>query len=131
MKDQTIYFPTFLDFRGRVYPIPVYLSYQGSDLARSLLLFKNVGLKIDYNNIIQQIVDKNIKNKLKKLILNDIDYVKLYLANVFGLNKLNRNNRIKWFNENIKEMLYLLNNNYVKVININNGFNSYGTVYRY
>ena len=64
MREQTIYLPTFLDFRGRVYPIPVYLSYQGSDLARSLLLFKNVGLKIDYNNIIQQIVDKNIKNKL-------------------------------------------------------------------
>lgn len=114
MREQTIYLPTFLDFRGRVYPIPVYLSYQGSDLARSLLLFKNVGLKIDYNNIIQQIVDKNIKNKLKKLILNDIDYVKLYLANVFGLNKLNRNNRIKWFNENIKEMLYLLNNDNMK-----------------
>lgn len=40
MKDQTIYFPTFLDFRGRVYPNPNYLSYQSNDLARSLLTFK-------------------------------------------------------------------------------------------
>lgn len=43
MKDQTIYFPAFLDFRVRIYPSPNYLSYQSSDLARSLLLFSEIG----------------------------------------------------------------------------------------
>jgi DNA-directed RNA polymerase len=34
-----IYFPYSLDFRGRVYPISHYLSPQGGDLSRALLLF--------------------------------------------------------------------------------------------
>lgn len=38
--DHVIYFPTFADFRGRIYTYSGYLTYQGSDLARALLLFK-------------------------------------------------------------------------------------------
>jgi DNA-directed RNA polymerase len=38
-NDAAIYFPHQLDFRGRAYPIPVYLHHQGNDLCRGLLKF--------------------------------------------------------------------------------------------
>ena len=38
---KTIYFPHFYDFRGRIYPLSVGLSPQGSDLVKSLLEYKN------------------------------------------------------------------------------------------
>lgn len=40
-RDQTFYLPVYADFRGRIYTLSNYLSYQGNDLARSLLLFDN------------------------------------------------------------------------------------------
>lgn len=36
---KTIYYPQFLDWRGRMYPVPAWLNHQGPDFARSLLLF--------------------------------------------------------------------------------------------
>nr|QWO71450.1 RNA polymerase [Lyophyllum shimeji] len=130
MKDQTIYFPTFLDFRGRIYPTPNYLSYQSNDLARSLLLFESNNQLEDSNNylsILEQILNDDIynkdKNKNKKnYTLSDIDYLKLYLANVYGKNKLTRAGRINWVNKNIEEMINiyeedinLFNSKYVKL----------------
>jgi DNA-directed RNA polymerase len=38
-QDKEFYFPHALDFRGRMYPIPSYLTPQGNDLARGLLTF--------------------------------------------------------------------------------------------
>lgn len=38
--DQTIYFPHSFDFRGRIYPIPVGLSPQGSDAVKALLEYE-------------------------------------------------------------------------------------------
>nr|ADO51620.1 rnapol [Moniliophthora roreri] len=111
MKNNTIYLPTFLDFRGRIYPTPNYLNYQGSDIARSLLLFKNVGNKVNYDSTVNEILESFISKELILNKLNDIDYVKLYLSNVYGLNKLNRRNRIRWFDDNIDDILDLLNNN--------------------
>jgi len=58
----TFYLPTFADFRGRIYPLSQYLSYQGSDIARALLLFDN---------------NESINNQ-------GIDYLKIYLANLGG-----------------------------------------------
>jgi hypothetical protein len=40
-RAQVFYFPVFADFRGRLYTLSNYLSYQGNDLARSLLLFES------------------------------------------------------------------------------------------
>lgn len=38
-RDKVFWLPHNMDFRGRVYPIPPYLSHLGTDLARSLLVF--------------------------------------------------------------------------------------------
>ncbi len=38
-EEEEIYFPHQLDWRGRIYPIPMYLNPQGNDLARGLLTF--------------------------------------------------------------------------------------------
>uniref|UniRef100_A0AC35U9R0 DNA-directed RNA polymerase n=1 Tax=Rhabditophanes sp. KR3021 TaxID=114890 RepID=A0AC35U9R0_9BILA len=38
-RDQILYFPHNMDFRGRVYPTSPYLSHMGDDVSRSLLVF--------------------------------------------------------------------------------------------
>ena len=38
-KDETMFFPHNIDFRGRVYPIAPYFHHMGGDLSRSLLVF--------------------------------------------------------------------------------------------
>lgn len=116
MQDSTIYFPTFLDFRGRVYPITNYLNYQGNDIARSLLLFKNVENKFSLKDdklliVLDKILGEELTEKLDSLKLKETEYLKLYLANVYGLNKESRKKRIDWFNTNISTRLNLLNNN--------------------
>lgn len=40
-RDEIIYFPHSFDFRGRVYPIPVGLSPQGSDAVKAMLEYAN------------------------------------------------------------------------------------------
>ena len=101
MKDQTLYFPTSLDFRGRIYPTPTYLSYQSNDLARSLFLFKDISENNEaYNNLVNIIYKegnlyKGYNNEtIDKNLIENIDYVKLYMANVYGKSKLSRKGRI-------------------------------------
>ncbi|RKP33910.1 hypothetical protein BJ085DRAFT_12867, partial [Dimargaris cristalligena] len=60
-----IYIPVYMDFRGRIYPLLNYLTYQGVDLARSLILF-------DDNEEIND---------------DGISYLYQYFANVYGFNK--------------------------------------------
>uniref|UniRef100_A0A0K0G0F2 DNA-directed RNA polymerase n=1 Tax=Strongyloides venezuelensis TaxID=75913 RepID=A0A0K0G0F2_STRVS len=40
-KDNILYFPHNMDFRGRVYPTSPYLSHMGDDVSKSLLVFAN------------------------------------------------------------------------------------------
>lgn len=68
-----MYFPVFADFRGRLYTLSNYLSYQSNDLARSLLLF-------DYDEI--------LTNK-------GLECLNIYFANLGGFDKLSWNDRIK------------------------------------
>nr|AYE93392.1 RNA polymerase [Termitomyces sp.] len=68
------YIPTFFDFRGRVYSIVDYLTYQGEDMARSLITFYD-GCEITEKNII---------------------YVLQHLANTAGKSKLKIKSKNKW-----------------------------------
>jgi hypothetical protein len=88
-KDVNEFFiPVRIDYRGRVYCNTSYLNYQGTELAKSLLMFSK-GEKIDGNNYMT------------------IDYLKIYGANCFGnkLNKESATNRINWVNENHDNIL--------------------------
>ena len=40
-EGKQIFYPYFLDFRGRAYPIPPYLNHTGGDLSRGLLKVRN------------------------------------------------------------------------------------------
>ena len=64
-RDQVFYLPVFSDFRGRLYTLSNYLSYQGNDLARSLLLFDSTE------------------------VLNDkgYEYLNVYFSNLAGYDK--------------------------------------------
>lgn len=79
-SDHKFYLPTFADFRGRIYTYSNYLTYQGTDLARSLLLF-----------------DKG-DNEITE---EGINYMKLYLSNLANQDKESWNAKIKWVNNNL------------------------------
>ena len=61
----SIYFPLMLDFRGRIYNKVTYLNYQGSELAKALILFARP-CYINRNNT------------------TAIDYLKAYAASSYG-----------------------------------------------
>jgi DNA-directed RNA polymerase len=67
-RDEVFFLPVFMDFRGRIYPMVNYLTYQGGDVARSLLNFHRSG----GNN----------------------NHILIYLCNVFGVKGLSLKDRI-------------------------------------
>lgn len=73
-----MYFPQELDFRGRVYPKPVFLNNQGSDWQRSLLTFAN-GKPVDDNAM---------------------SWLAIHGANCWGLDKVSFEERIKFIEDN-------------------------------
>ncbi len=74
-KYETIYFPYQMDFRGRLYPIPVLLQPQGSDLAKGLLYFSR---------------GKPLNNE------KAIEWFKIQGANVYGYDKECYKKRTEW-----------------------------------
>ncbi len=81
-KYDEIYFPHNVDFRGRVYPIPVLLQPQGCDLAKGLLTFAE-GKKLDENSV---------------------KWLKIHCANTYGNDKISFDERINWVNKNIEKI---------------------------
>ena len=71
--EEVIYFPHSFDFRGRVYPLPIGLSPQGSDAVKSLLLYKN----------------GEVLNR------NGAEWGFAYLASLYGEDKLDFAERVK------------------------------------
>lgn len=79
---EKIYFPHQMDFRGRLYPIPVLLQPQGSDLAKGLLRFAE-GKKVDETSI---------------------RWLQIHGANVYGYDKESYDKRVKWILERQEEI---------------------------
>jgi DNA-directed RNA polymerase len=69
---EVIYFPHSFDFRGRVYPLPIGLSPQGSDAVKALLLYKNT----------------------KELDADGLKWSWAYLASLYGEDKLDFEDRV-------------------------------------
>merc|ERR1719233_2184015 len=83
-KDDVLWFPLNMDFRGRVYPIPSYLNHIGADLPRSLLLFA----------------------KGKPLGKEGFEWLKLHCINLTGkLKKESIASRMEYFEQNIDLIL--------------------------
>lgn len=82
------YFPHQLDFRGRMYPIPFFLSPQGTDLSKSLLRFAT-----------------------PKMITTDADarWLAIHGANCFGKSKLTFDERVEWVESRRKEIIEVHN----------------------
>ena len=75
---EKIHFPYNLDWRGRVYPLSTDLQPQGDDFAKGLLQFA----------------------KGKPIGEDGFAWLKVHLANEFGMDKVSMEDRIKWVNEN-------------------------------
>lgn len=80
--NDTFYFPHNLDFRGRAYPIPAHLNHIGDDLSRGLLTFA----------------------VRKPLGERGLRWLKIHIANLYGYDKANFDDRVKWVDEHIKEI---------------------------
>ena len=78
-SEDRIYFPCNLDFRGRAYPIPPNLNHIGGDLCRSFLKFAEA----------------------KPLGPKGLYWIKVHLANLFGISKISHDDRVEWVDENI------------------------------
>jgi hypothetical protein len=84
-KNNSIYFPLFVDWRGRILTNTGSFSYQQGELARSLVLFKE-GIKLNSSGL---------------------ESLKIYTANCFGKDKLPYNKRLTWVDENINKITKL------------------------
>ncbi|KAI3402432.2 RPO41 [Candida oxycetoniae] len=76
---EKLYYPHNLDFRGRAYPISPYLNHLGGDLTRALFLFWEG----------------------KELGENGLKWLKIQLANVYGVDKLPLPERVKFAEDNL------------------------------
>ena len=82
--DEAIWFPHQLDFRGRIYPLPMFLNPQGNDLAKGLLTFA---------------VGKPITNA------RALGWLMIHGANTFGEDKVALAERVDWVTENEARIL--------------------------
>jgi DNA-directed RNA polymerase len=77
------HYPYKLDFRGRVYCVPQFLTPQGSDLAKGLLLFDTA----------------------KPIGPSGGRWLKIHLANCFGVDKVSLEERVRWADANHNEIM--------------------------
>ena len=75
--ERRFFFPYNIDFRGRAYPVSPYLSHIGDDLCRGLLLF----------------------GESRPLGTSGYRWLKIHLANLYGMDKLPLAQREAWTDE--------------------------------
>ena len=81
-KEEEIYFPYNLDFRGRVYPMPPNLNHLGSDICRGLLKFKDS----------------------KPLGERGLHWLKVHLSNLMGNDKCSFDERREYTEANMEHV---------------------------
>lgn len=83
MASHTFYLPHNVDFRGRAYPIPPHLNQLGSDLCRGLLLL----------------------DRAKPLGARGLWWLKVHLANLYGVDKVPFEARVAFVEKNIENIM--------------------------
>jgi len=81
-RDRPCFFPHHLDYRGRFYPMPGFLSPQSTDLARGLLRFREA-MPVDANGLW---------------------WLEVHGANLFGMDKVSYDERVAWVHEHRDEV---------------------------
>ena len=84
MRERPFYFPHYLDFRGRAYPLPNFLSPQGDDLARGLLRFHEA-----------RILDRGSPAE---------EWFRVHGANCWGEDKVPIADRVAWVDEHADQI---------------------------
>lgn len=85
--DLPFYLPVLLDWRGRIYTINTFLTYQGTDMSKSLLLFNN-----------KQTLNKDSFEA-------SFNTFKIYGANLYGLTQVSYEERCSFINELLDEII--------------------------
>ena len=70
---ERFYLPHNVDFRGRAYPVPVYLQHMGADLTRAMLTFSTPGVRLGERGVY---------------------WLKVHLANLLGADKKSFDERV-------------------------------------
>lgn len=83
-EEEAIYFPHQLDWRGRAYPMPLYLTPQGNDLQRGILEFANAAAIEDQEAA---------------------DWLAIHGAGCFGYDKVSLAARVQWVLKHEAEIL--------------------------
>jgi DNA-directed RNA polymerase len=84
-KGKDFYFPHHLDFRGRMYSAVSFLSPQGSDLSKGLIHFA----------------------RSKALGTTGLRWLKIHVANSYGVDKVSFDERVKWVDEHLQEIKHV------------------------
>lgn len=83
LEEEAIYFPHYVDFRGRIYPFASYLNPQSDDSGRAMLEFAQG----------------------KPLGERGLYWLKVHVANLFGIDKVPYAERVAWVMTNIDKLL--------------------------
>lgn len=79
---EKLFFPHNVDFRGRAYPLSAHFNHLGNDMTRSLFLFWEG----------------------RELGDEGLTWLKIHLANVYGIDKAPLNERVQFVNDNLENI---------------------------